>query len=86
MKVEVSYKIHTEFILPKGLDLKDKTKIQDWYVNQDNLLVVEYIDGRTEEFESEYEPELHSYDVDEYTLIDDDEEVVSLTELISTQK
>lgn len=37
-----------KYVLPEGLDLEDKTVVQDWWIKW-GVLHVEYVDGRPEE-------------------------------------
>jgi hypothetical protein len=45
-----------EFVIPKGMDLDDKTKIKEYWVRY-GTLHIEFVDGTTQKIEYENEPD-----------------------------
>ena len=66
-----------QFIIPRGLDLNDKTRVEKWeIIHTDSItnmcLIIEYVDGRFEVIESDYNEE-HLSDYKDAPLIVDSE-------------
>lgn len=60
-KMVIATYTHSEkFKIPEGVDLDDKTQVEDWYVKW-NILNITYVDGREEEIEAEGWVEQHDY-------------------------
>jgi len=53
----VNYVATTYIKIPKGVDLEDETVVESWFVKW-NKIGITYVDGRYEEIEAEYEPEM----------------------------
>ena len=52
--VIVEYRCQDAFKVPKGMDLEDKTKVEDWYVKW-NILHINLVDGTELEIHSEWD-------------------------------
>ena len=48
---------HAVFKIPDGIDLENKNVVNYWYVKWANLYIC-YVDGREEEIEPVYDPEI----------------------------
>jgi hypothetical protein len=75
------YKAFAYFPIPKGVDLEDKSVVEEWWVKRDNLYI-KYVDGRFEEIENivdnsddmKYPEETKIAPAEEYGFSDDEEE------------
>jgi len=52
--VTATYKCESNFSIPDGLDLNDKTKVEGWGVKWDRLWI-KYVDGTEEDINATYE-------------------------------
>jgi hypothetical protein len=67
------YAPETIFKIPKGIDLKDKTKVEDWYVRY-NTLCIKFVDkDKVQEIEASFESEVDYKSPEKVTIVDRDE-------------
>jgi hypothetical protein len=67
------------FKLPDGLDLEDETIVESYGVKW-NILYINYVDGRTDEIETEYFPEDDYKDPDNIEIVDADKTWITYDE------
>ena len=68
------------FRIPDGIDLEDKTVVENWWVRYDQLHI-EYVDGREGDvIESEWQMEIDTKHPDELEIIDADDGCVEYEE------
>ena len=51
-----TFNTRVEFVIPKGMDLNDKTKIKGYWVKY-GTLHIEFVDGTTQQIQYENEPD-----------------------------
>lgn len=77
-KLELIFTCHTQWDIPEGVNLRDKSVVSKWWVDSDLTLHIQYVDDKIEMIECEFEPELHSYTDTrlKYNIVEDDINIV----------